>query len=156
MKGIIYRIFDKNINIQYFGSTFKTLENRMCLHRNKYNPCISRIIIQAGNYDCEVIKELVVQSKDELRKAEQQYIEENPCINKRRAYLSAEDKKAYSKEYFQKNREKINARKAEKHECACGAHYTQSHKSRHFKTKKHLNFVNKPDDGHRVETAKIC
>jgi len=44
-------------------------------------------------------------------------------------------------EYREKNKEKIRQHKNEQFVCECGGKYTQSHKSRHLKTKKHQNYL---------------
>lgn len=41
--------------------------------------------------------------------------------------------------YYQNNKEKIS----QKFDCPCGSIYTRSNKARHFKTKKHLDYLSK-------------
>ena len=43
--------------------------------------------------------------------------------------------------YTEKNKDKLNEYREEKFNCACGSVYTYCHKSRHFKTKKHLAYM---------------
>jgi len=72
-------------------------------------------------------------------------------------YQSHKEKIAENmKEYYNDNKEKINKQRKEyhkeyrklnigklkdKHECECGGKYTCNDKSRHFKTKKHIKYI---------------
>ena len=47
----------------------------------------------------------------------------------------------FSKEYRQKNLERIHKRDNEKHNCDCGGKYTHCHKLRHMKSKKHQSYL---------------
>ena len=61
------------------------------------------------------------------------------------------DRQAYDKNYRQANIKNITARekayyeankdKTLKVDCPCGGQYTYSHKSKHERTKKHLEFI---------------
>ena len=51
-------------------------------------------------------------------------------------------------EYKEKNRQRYNQNKekyTKKVECECGGHYENSHKLRHFKTKKHRAYLQQKD-----------
>jgi hypothetical protein len=50
------------------------------------------------------------------------------------------DNKEKIKQYRIDNKEKERAI----HNCICGVNYTRDHRSRHNKTKKHINFINQP------------
>lgn len=136
MHGIIYKISNKS-GLQYFGSTISTLKKRLAKHKSKNNTCSSKNIINSGDYKCEVVLECYVNNKSELLKLEQLFIKYNNCINKQAAYLSLADKKKQTAEYYQKNREKIQEKKAEVLDCICGLTYTRSHKARHEKSQIH-------------------
>lgn len=47
----------------------------------------------------------------------------------------------YRIEYYKKNKDKFKDRAHQEYNCVCGACYTYSGKSQHFKSKKHLNFI---------------
>ena len=59
---------------------------------------------------------------------------------KHRAYRLAhkEEQNEYNKEYYQAKKEQIN----EKFKCDCGGCYTHKHKAEHFRTKKHISYIN--------------
>jgi hypothetical protein len=48
---------------------------------------------------------------------------------------------AKQKLYYEANHDEINAKKKIKTTCDCGGKYIHSDRSRHFKSKKHLHFV---------------
>jgi hypothetical protein len=47
----------------------------------------------------------------------------------------------YQKDYREKNKDKIKDNFNEKHKCGCGGCFTTAHRSAHFKTKKHLKYI---------------
>ena len=47
-----------------------------------------------------------------------------------------------NKDYYNSNKEIIRA----KYECACGGKYTHDHKSQHFKTKKHIEYIEQQNE----------
>jgi hypothetical protein len=49
------------------------------------------------------------------------------------------------KQYREENKEKLNKKKSEKFKCVCGIFYTRGHKTRHERSKKHINFINNPN-----------
>tara|TARA_R110001606_G_scaffold312089_1_gene458840 strand:- start:57 stop:641 length:585 start_codon:yes stop_codon:yes gene_type:complete len=67
------------------------------------------------------------ENSDHLKEHEKRYREEH-----------REQKKEYDKEYRENNKKK----KQEKFDCECGGKYTHNHKSKHFKTKIHKNYLN--------------
>ena len=62
-----------------------------------------------------------------------------------RVHKYAEEHKEEIKErgikYREKNKETIKAKKSKKEICECGTEYTHVHKSRHLRSKFHLNFI---------------
>ena len=53
----------------------------------------------------------------------------------------AEEIKAKLKDWREKNKEKIHAKKNEKTLCECGGSFTECHRALHFRTKKHIRFL---------------
>ena len=49
--------------------------------------------------------------------------------------------KEYKKQYHEKNKDIIHAKKNEKHDCICGGKYTTAYKAQHEKTKKHQEYL---------------
>jgi len=70
-------------------------------------------------------------NKENIKERKKEYVEANK-----------EKIKERQKKYVEANKEKINERIKEKFKCECGGNYIYINKSRHFKTKKHLKFVN--------------
>ena len=100
--GKIYKIINENNETIYIGSTVeKYLSTRYAKHKHK---APNHKIILIENYACNC--------KEELRKKEQQIIEEhNDLINIKKAYQSLEDfkylKSIRDKKYREKHKEKI-------------------------------------------------
>tara|TARA_R110000796_G_scaffold242060_1_gene363985 strand:+ start:373 stop:927 length:555 start_codon:yes stop_codon:yes gene_type:complete len=99
-EGKIYKIVCNITNETYYGSTIKTLEERLRLH--KYDKhCMSREIINGGNYEIILIKNYPCKSQYELEEEEGKYIRDNECINKKIPHRT-------NKEYYEDNKNKIN------------------------------------------------
>jgi len=172
-KGKIYMIRCNKTQLIYIGSTTKQyLSQRMGKHKANYkrwtngktNYCGSYDVIKNGDYVILLIESYPCKSNDELRMREQYHIDLNVwCMNKNRAYSTAEQHKAQIKEYYETHKEAITEqkkgyyeanketiskqmkeyRKANKEQrkvkitCSCGAVICQREKSIHERTKKH-------------------
>lgn len=171
MVGYVYRIEDTlGLDIHYIGSTCKSIHERFVDHQYKYydwiknkeNKKVDNISIYPyfkeygiENFKVELLGEYDINDKTELRKLEQDKIEDNGyCVNKNRAYSSFDDKKEKHKEYRENNKDKIKEqtkiyRENNKDEinkiivCECGNNYQKKNKYRHLKTKKHLSYLEK-------------
>jgi hypothetical protein len=109
-------------------------------------------IIKNNNYDIVLIEKCPCNDKEELHKKERFYIENMDCINK---IIPTRTSKEYrennrdmilvkKKEYRKQNAEKIKQYKGKVCVCEiCNCNYTNNHKSRHLKTKKHQDNLNK-------------
>lgn len=98
-EGKIYKIVCNITGEIYYGSTIKTLEERLRLHKQNKN-CVSRNIINRGDYKIELIKDYPCDSKYELVEEESKYIRENKCINFIIPHRT-------QKQYIEDNKEKI-------------------------------------------------
>lgn len=100
-------------------------------------------------------------------KEEEHRVKLNANLNVRRCHVTEEQKKEYPKEYRENNKEKKKESSDrwrennkeekrekdkeyrennqdkfnEKHNCECGSVFTYKHKTRHFKTKIHLEYM---------------
>ena len=102
--GKIYKIVDNTNGNVYYGSTVRTLQERLAIHRCN-NDCRSRVIIDNGNYNIILIENYTCNSKKELESREGYYIRNNECINKN---IPGRTDKEYQKEYYQKNKKTFN------------------------------------------------
>jgi hypothetical protein len=124
--GRIYRIKDLTNGNCYYGSTTKTVEQRFRRHKHLYKYYLNEDynyvsvfdIIKNDNCICEELEEIEFDDIKELRKRETWYIENNPCINKRRATTDRvisdderEWKKQYNHDYYEKNKYTRNIHK---------------------------------------------
>ena len=84
-------------------------------------------------------------NKGKIREREKKYYEINPekaKMKSKKYYDKNKDKiAAKGKIYRDSNKEKIKARKNQKSQCECGSIYRRSDKLRHFRTKKHREYM---------------
>ena len=158
--GKIYRVVCSETNRQYIGSTASTLVKRLHQHKKKGNTCSTKDFIEPKIF---LIEDFPCDRKDQLLSRERFHIESIECVNKyvptrtRKEYRednkeklsklnkeyrenNKESLKIKGKEYREKNKETIMEKKKEKFNCECGGKFTLAHKSRHFKTEKHIKF----------------
>jgi hypothetical protein len=161
--GKIYKIECHNTGKIYIGSTCsKYLCQRLGKHVEVFTKqdkrYTSREVLEGGNYSIKLVELFPSNSKDELLKREQYYIDNTQnCVNKYKTLVTNEQRKTNSKQYYidnkivyqsnnkkwyEGNKQQINEKRQEKHICECGGKYTTSHKSEHLKSKKHLSYKN--------------
>ena len=126
--GKIYKIINENNEIIYIGSTTQTLCKRYSTHQYKLQ---NHKIILIENYSCN--------SKEELLKKEQEFIEQHSnLLNKIKSYQSTQDRIEYKKEndknYRLNNKEKINEVK-KKHYEDNKEHFKKYHNEWYMKNK---------------------
>ena len=126
MSIYIYKLY--NANDCYIGSTKHPLHKRLSQHKSPHNRCCSKLIIESGNYQIEKIAEV---DADERFQKEQEFIDALSTLNQYTCYSPYRDN--YHRQNFLAHREKTT--------CDCGSIYTYDHKARHFKSKKHVNFI---------------
>ena len=144
-EGKIYKIVCNITGEVYYGSTISKLSKRINIHKN-LKDCVSRNIINRGDYKIELIKDYPCNSQYELEEEEGKYIRENECINKqipgRTKKEHYEDNKIEivekNKQYRDLHKEEINKKKLEKITCECGAIVAKAGLARHKKTMNHI------------------
>ena len=139
----------KNI-LQYDDYYIELIENYACNNKEELEQR-ERFYIQENINNCvnvrlptRTTKEYRELNKDKIKQNNIQYQEENREIlrQKKAEYNEAnrEIKNQKGIEYYNNNKQNILEKHKEKYTCECGAITTISHKSRHEKTIKHLNF----------------
>jgi len=105
----IYKLIDNTNGNIYIGSTTTSLSRRLVGHRGHYKDylnkksncrrkCISSIILDNNDYRIILIEEYPCDSREQLLKKEQYYIDKFNCINTIKAFQSVENRKLYLKE----------------------------------------------------------
>ena len=170
----IYKITSDQTNDIYIGSTTKSLNRRLSDHkydykrylRGDYHYVTSFEISKYPDCKIELLELCNFETKEELRRREGEYIQNNNCVNKcvagrtikesskkwrneNKNYISEYNKKwrnenkeylnDYQKKYQDENKDKLN----KKYVCLCGGKYTARNKSAHHKSKKHHIYKNK-------------
>ena len=164
--SVIYTICfkDESSTECYVGST-KNFEKRKSKHisvcnniKGKgYNMPVYKYIRDHGGFDnCFfiILEEYPCNNKKELLIRERFWYEKldaklNSCYPQRskKEYRECEIvsklKKEYLKKWYQNNKQKITEKGQEKVECECGCVVCIKNLTRHKKTKKHQNYINK-------------
>jgi len=156
--GKIYKVICSETGDVYIGSTYTSLADRMRGHTAPSNGTMSKSFM---NPTIHLINEFPCNNKAELLAEERKFVKEMECVNrnipgrtrkerdadnsnkikqqtKQYKLDNADEIKKWNKQYNIDNADKIN----KKFDCQCGGKYTHAHKSRHFKSKKHLKFIN--------------
>ena len=143
VNGKIYIIYSLISSKVYIGSTTNKIDRRLQLHisyyngykKGKYKYCNSTCDmfddLDVNNCKIKLIKNYPCNSRKELEHEEGKFITSSKnCYNK---YIAGRTQKEYRV---------INAVTIKKiYNCICGGKYTQSNKSAHFKTVRHLNYL---------------
>ena len=167
-KGLIYKLVCLDLNVKeiYVGSTTNFVErkkNHKCSCNNSnnknYNFKVYQHIRQHGgwtNFNMVLIEYYPCETDLELGRREDYWKQElqaslnsiSPPMYKTRKEYWEEYYEAHrqqynerSKEYWENNKEQLQKKKNEKHTCECGGKYSHSHKTDHYKTKKHQNYL---------------
>jgi len=155
----IYKLCSKDENIKdiYIGSTINYM-NRLISHRcncnnenqSKYKYKVYDFIRNNGgfnNWTMKIISHVKVKNKSQLKKLERSAIDLfQPTLNSsipgrtnKEYYIdNCEKIKEAMRVYRINNKEKLY----KKNICECGGRYMHDNKSSHFKTKKHINYIN--------------
>jgi hypothetical protein len=145
LNGKIYKIVSNVTGDVYYGSTIKSLKQRLSIHKSKYKRYLkgkgtyvtSFKILETGNYDIHLVEAYTCLCRSQLEAIERVYIEGYSCINMK---IPTRTHKAYMKVYRKNNRDKIMQWKKKKFNCPCGGKYTRCNKVRHMRSKKHINY----------------
>ena len=100
-EGKIYSFIDNTNGNKYIGSTTHTLKERLYNHKSHYKRykqgkrtqgCASFKILENNNYDIKLIEEYPCETKRELEKREQYWLDRIDNINITRSYMTKEDR----------------------------------------------------------------
>jgi hypothetical protein len=127
IKYLIYRITCNKTGNIYYGSTKKTINQRLKQHESnykrytngKYNYVTSFDILKEGDFKIELVEDLGNCTKEDLYKHEAFHIQNNECVNKfipgrsaEEYYIDNREKKiASAKNWYNNNRAKQSAYK---------------------------------------------
>ena len=154
--GKIYKLVSSGTPVVYYGSTTQSLATRLSKHKGR-NDCCSKELFDAGEVSIVLVEEFPCNNKYELLARERIYIEfmlnnfthrvicnkKIPTRTNSEYYRdNREHINEYCRKYKQNNKDSLNERASEKFNCECGGKYTRNHKLCHFKTKKHIAYIN--------------
>ena len=145
----IYRIEPNNSDCDgdvYYGSSCEPyLSRRIDGHRSAYKRWLngknSKVMVyelfeKYGVENCSIVlvEKFPCDSREELHARERFYIKNNKCVNK---YIPLRSKK----DYYIDNVDKIKERITKPLNCVCGSIICIGDKAKHFKTLKHLEYI---------------
>lgn len=139
--GKIYKITSPSTDLMYIGSTTQSLKTRFanhisnCFNRNSVK---SAEIIKFNNASIELIEDYPCNTKKDLELREAYHIKtnKNQCVNKAIPRRT-------KRQYWLDNKDEIDEYRGFQIDCYCGGKYTLKHKTTHFKTDRHLNYLAK-------------
>lgn len=108
----------------------KTIKEHNCVNKNIAGRTKKEWADDNQEKIKEYQKEYYEKNKDTILEADKVHYQENKT-----KILEA------VKQYREKNLEKIKIYMTKKHDCQCGGNYTTSHKAEHFKSKKHIAYM---------------
>jgi hypothetical protein len=149
-KNIIYKLVCNDLTVKdlYVGHT-TAFTNRKRNHKtrcliptnSKHNLKVYKMIRENGSWDnwsMIEIEKFACKDENEARARERHWYEElQATMNSLCPILYAGEKNQYKKDYYIQNKDYHH----EKHKCGCGGCFTTQNKSIHFKTKKHLKYI---------------
>ncbi len=116
-EGIIYKIESlDDTPLVYYGSTTKTLEDRITMHlryftswkRGGMHYLTSFEIIKLNRFAYEIVEKVKFDSKNHLLARESYYINNFPCINNNLAVNDNFKKTEYGRKYYKEHRQKMD------------------------------------------------
>ena len=115
LNGKIYKLIDNTNGDIYFGSTCKSLKERLGNHKKHYNKYIktnvkrtaSYDIIKNNDYKIELLENFPCKLKQELLIKEREYIENTKCINILRPIITYQEMLDNDKQWKKNNRDKV-------------------------------------------------
>ena len=134
--GTIYKITDGEL--VYYGSTTSSLTNRLGKHKCPSSKTNCNLL-NKEKMTIELVE--AVEDEEQLKWRERYYIENNQCVNKYIPIRTKEECLELSRTYNNINKEHIRQQRTQPYSCECGSVITWRKKSRHMKTKKHINFI---------------
>lgn len=151
IKGKIYKLVGGGKT--YYGSTIKTLEERLinhkCDYKRNHHNLTAFEVLKEDDCKIELVEDILCDSLSELRLKEAEYIKNNDCVNKvvpgrtNKEWLddNKERRQKYKTDYWHKNKEKINAKRNERMTCECGKSIIKRCYKRHLNSKKHQKYL---------------
>jgi hypothetical protein len=130
-------------------------DNWCMVEIEKYNAADKRELLTRERHWIEQLKPSMNKEipgrthAEQIKQYAQQYFkqsyQDNPEKHKQRSRKfyqdNAEKHKQRVRQFYQDNAEKIKTQQNQKHDCDCGGRYSQSTRSRHFKSKKHIDYT---------------
>ena len=131
-------------NKSYIGSTCQRLCDRLAKHNYRKN-CSSWEVMKHGDYMIAPLLVVPNCTRYEIELKEKEFLKQykDILVNKQTVLRTKEEIKIQNLNGQIKYNEKHPDYRKIKFDCVCGGKYIISNKSRHEKTEKHLQYLNK-------------
>jgi len=167
--GKIYTIRSYQTDLIYIGSTRDALFKRLSYHKQDYKTWINNNkkymtsfeICKFDDVYIELLLNYPCNDRGELCRKEGEFIRSMECVNKQIAGRTSKQYKIDNKEQVREQRKQYRLNNADrikaqnkqyrldnyekqksKTNCECGGKYQHKYKAKHFKTKKHVKYLN--------------
>lgn len=161
---IIYKLICNDLEIKscYVGHTTNFIKRKYshkshCNNKNSkhYNLLVYKTIRENGDwnnwsmieiekYNCNDLNEALARERYWIEELKADLNKQVPTRTQKEWFEeNKEQKKEWREKYREENKDKLNKKLYEKFECECGGKYIYQNKSIHFKTNKHLDYLNK-------------
>lgn len=155
--NMLYEEYIKTTNCNHCGKEFKNSRDRQLDHDHETG-LFRKIVCQSCNVCDSYIKypdgvpshserqkKYYEENIEKMREREKKYREDNKdkiSSRQKKYYIENKGKViTHTKKYYIDNKERITATRSEKNDCDCGGKFTKRNKSRHFKCKKHTDYL---------------
>lgn len=140
----VYIISSMAFDKSYIGSTCQRLCDRLAKHNYRKN-CSSWEVIQHGDYMIAPLLIVPNCTRYEIELKEKEFLKQynDILVNKQTVLRTPEEHQEQRIKDRLKSKEKWDDYGRIKFDCDCGGKYDNKHKSRHFKSEKHLQYLNK-------------
>lgn len=136
--GKIYKLVCDATPIVYYGSTIKSLPQRLAKHNSGSNTCGSKELFDAGNVSIELVEEYPCNNKYELESRERFYIEFMLNNFTHRIICNERIPTRTKEEWYQDNKEHVNEQNRKWHK----DHTEQVHKYKRQYYQNNREFLN--------------
>ena len=143
----LYEIYIKTINCNHCNKEFKNSRDR-CMDHDHNTGLFRKIVCQTCNcWDMYIKHPNGYDKKEYAKEYAKHYYEEHKekIIQKSNQYHKdhKEERNEKMKQYYEENKEEQNKIKKQKTTCICGAVISNTNKSAHLKTERHLKNMDK-------------
>ena len=143
--GKIYRMDCGGLT--YIGSTITSLRKRLSCHKSVSNRTASKKLFELGIPVMNLVENFPCNNSRELCEREEYWIEQLPCINEKRAFITKEEISEYKKQYREEHKSELLEKQKQ---------YCEEHKSEISEKQKQHYADNKSEISEKNKQKITC